>query len=70
MLDLMILDGNGIELKEKHSRLSSYRLSKNGVVLSHVDGFTETLSNILSVFSDKSCTVIRFKNETYVISKI
>lgn len=71
-MELAVVDSNGCEIKEKRSNIQSYALSsqkgKINLQILYANGVVKNLSRVISVFSDLSCTVIKFKNETYLIS--
>lgn len=71
---LKILDSDGILIKEKNSKLKSFKLSSNVVVnptasLTYEDGRVEKLKKVIGVVIEGDFLLIKTKTNSYIIQR-
>lgn len=71
---LKVLDSDGILIKEKNSKLKSFKLSSNKITnstasLTYEDGRVEKLRNIKGVVVEGDFLLIKTKTNSYIIQR-
>ena len=74
MFDLKVLDSDGILIKEKNSKLKTFKLSSNKITnstasLTYEDGRVEKLRNIKGVVVEGDFLLIKTKTNSYIIQR-
>lgn len=75
MFNLKVLDSDGILIKEKNSKLKSFKLSSNVVVnptasLTYEDGRVEILRNVKGVVVENDFCLIKTKKYSYIVQRL
>lgn len=74
MFDLKVLDSDGILIKEKNSKLKTFKLSSNKITnstasLTYEDGRVENLRNVKGVVVEGDFLLIKTKTNSYIIQR-
>ena len=72
---LKVLDSDGILIKEKNSKLKSFKLSSNKITnstasLTYEDGRVENLRNVKGVVVENDFCLIKTKKYSYIVQRL
>lgn len=75
MFNLKVLDSDGILIKEKNSKLKTFKLSSNKVTNStaifiYEDGHIEEIKKIKGVVVENDFCLIKTKTNSYIVQRL
>lgn len=75
MFNLKVLDSDGILIKEKNSKLKTFKLSSNKVTnstasLTYEDGRVENLRNVEGIVIEGDFLLIKTKTNSYIVQRL